>query len=118
MQLKHGFGSYQGYIAENFVAQQLLTYSISTRFCWFGRISEIEFLLEQENYIIPVEVKSGSVTRSKYLQVYEEKYNPDQSIILSAKNEGKNDKGLYLPIYLRLNTLSFISHKIKNLSQT
>ena len=51
--LKYGFGSYQGYIAENFVAQELRAAGLERLYCWQGRTSEIEFLVEAENEIIP-----------------------------------------------------------------
>jgi predicted AAA+ superfamily ATPase len=54
----YGFGTYQGYIAENFVAQELRA-NDSTLYCWQGRTAEVEFLLEKEGEIIPVEVRPG-----------------------------------------------------------
>ncbi len=93
------FGRYKGYIAENFVAQELIASGFKTLICWEGRTSEIEFLIEFENQIIPIEVKSGHVTKSKSLKIFEEKYQPQQSIIFSGKNIKISNQRSYIPIY-------------------
>jgi len=84
--LNYDFGSYQGYVAENFVAQELRAAGDKTLYCWQGRTAEVEFLLEKEGEIMPVEVKSGWVTQSKSLKVYAERYHPSKTYILSANN--------------------------------
>ena len=93
------FGSYKGYIAENFVAQELLAAGYQDLFCWEGRTSEVEFLIESGSQIIPIEVKSGNVTKSKSLTVYEGRYHPERSIVFSGKNVKSTNQRTYLPIY-------------------
>lgn len=97
--LKYDYGSYKGYVAENFVAQELLAAGVHDLFCWEGRTSEVEFLLETPSGIVPLEVKSGWVTKSKSLNVFIERYNPQQSIILSAGNVKTHRSRLYVPVY-------------------
>lgn len=98
----YGYGSYQGYFAENFVAQQLQASYQQTLFTWQEQRSEIEFLLQYKGQIIPIEVKSGNVIRAKSLQKYIELYQPKNSFILSAKALQANDQQakIYLPLYL------------------
>ncbi len=98
----YGYGSYQGYFAENFVAQQLLATYQQTLFTWQENRSEIEFLLQWEGQVIPVEVKSGSVTRAKSLEKYIELYQPNRSFILSARPLQSQTQQVktYLPLYL------------------
>jgi predicted AAA+ superfamily ATPase len=98
--LNYGFGSYQGYIAENYVAQELRAKDISNLYCWQGRTSEVEFLLENEAGIIPVEVKSGKVTQSKSLKVYSDRYQPKLAYVLSANNIARQIIRHYLPLYM------------------
>ena len=98
--LDYGFGSYQGYIAENFVAQELRANGIRTLYCWQGRTAEVEFLLEKEGQIIPVEVKSGRVTQSKSLKVYTDRYQPSLAYVLSANNITRRNIRHYLPLYM------------------
>lgn len=97
--LNYGFGSYQGYVAENFVAQELCSADIAGLYCWQGRTSEVEFLMETEEGIVPVEVKSGSVTHSRSLGVYEKRYKPARSYILSARNVQSEGPRRHIPIY-------------------
>ena len=97
--LNYDFGSYQGYVAENFVAQELRAAGDKTLFCWQGRTAEVEFLLEREGEVVPVEVKSGKVTQSKSLKVYIERYRPAKAFILSANNISHRNIVHYLPLY-------------------
>ena len=97
--LNYDFGSYQGYVAENFVAQELRSAGVKTLYCWQGRTAEVEFLLEKEGEIMPVEVKSGWVTQSKSLKVYAERYHPLKAYILSANNINQRNISRYLPLY-------------------
>jgi len=97
--LNYNFGSYQGFVAENFVARELRTAGHKTLFCWQGRTAEVEFLLEREGEVVPVEVKSGWVTQSKSLKVYAERYRPKTAHILSAKNSSRRNINHYLPLY-------------------
>ena len=97
--LNYDFGSYQGYVAENFVAQELRAAGDKTLFCWQGRTAEVEFLLEREGEVMPVEVKSGWVTQSKSLKVYTERYRPPRVYILSANNISQRNIVCYLPLY-------------------
>jgi hypothetical protein len=97
--LSYDFGSYQGYVAENFVAQELRAAGDKTLFCWQGRTAEVEFLLEREGEVVPVEVKSGWVTQSKSLKVYIERYRPPRAYILSANNISQRNIVRYLPLY-------------------
>ncbi len=97
--LQYGFGSYQGYVAENFAAQELQAAGVMSLYAWQGRSSEVEFLIEGAKGVVPVEVKSGRVTQSKSLGVYEQKYHPVHSYVLSAGNIKRRNKRCYVPIY-------------------
>ena len=105
--LSYSYGTYKGYFAENFVAQQMIAQENKHLFNWQLDHSEIEFLYEHKGNIIPIEVKSGKTTRAKSLEKYIKKYDPKCSIIFSANGLYKNEqkKILHLPLYLadRLN---------------
>ena len=98
--LKYDYGSYKGYVAENFVAQELITGNVRELFSWEGRTSEVEFLVATSQGIIPLEVKAGSITKLKSLKVFEEKYIPQKSYVLCGKNISKQNNRTYLPIYM------------------
>lgn len=82
----YDYGSYKGYFAENFIAQEFLYAGDPSLYSWSEKNSEIEFLRQVEGSIIPVEVKSGWVTQAKSLKVFIEKYQPPYSVIFSANN--------------------------------
>jgi len=105
------YGSYKGYFAENFVAQELLSSRENALFSWKEAHNEVEFLLEFEEKVIPVEVKSGLVTHAKSLHKFAEKYHPDHRIILSGKPPlvEKNKTIHYLPLYLAGKLFEFLS---------
>ena len=98
--LKYDFKTYKGYVAENFVAQELRSSGVSALYCWVGRTAVIEFLLETVDGIIPIEVKAGNITQSKSLRVYEERYKPGKSIVLSARSIESRGPRLHVPVYL------------------
>ena len=100
--LDYEYGSYKGYFAENFVAEEFLSSGNENFFSWQEQNAEIEFLMEIEANAIPIEVKSGSVTNAKSLGRFTEKYHPTYQIILSGKpySLDKSKKTQYLPLYL------------------
>ena len=97
------YGITKGYFAENYIAQEMFSIGNSPLYGWNKRNSEIEFLLQKEEQLIPVEVKSGTRTQAKSLKVYIEKYNPKTSIIISTRtlSEVKNIGNTiqYIPLY-------------------
>jgi len=90
----------KGFFVENFVASEIINIGIDQLYSWNERNSEIEFLIEKEGNIIPVEVKSGLRTKSKSLQQYILKYNPERAIVLSEKQFSIHEKGKsFVPLY-------------------
>lgn len=83
--LDYDYGTYKGYFAENYVAQEFLCSGVHDLVCWKEKLSEVEFLREIGGAVIPVEIKSGWVTKSKSLKVFADKYKPAWRAILSAK---------------------------------
>ena len=67
--MDYDYGTYKGYMAENFVAQEIKAMGESLCYYWQGRTSEVEFVLETRYGIIPIEVKSGRETQSKSLKI-------------------------------------------------
>lgn len=83
--LDQNYGIAKGYFAENFVAEQFMASGQSPLYSWSERNSEIEFLLLEENQIVPVEVKAGVRVKAKSLQQYILKYAPQKAKIFSAQ---------------------------------
>jgi predicted AAA+ superfamily ATPase len=83
--LSYDYGTYKGYFVENFIAQELTTRHSTRLYSWEENRAEVEFLLPQDNAIIPIEVKSGAITRSQSLNKYVEKYHPPTRVVFNAK---------------------------------
>lgn len=101
--MKWDYGTYKGFYAENFAAQEMMASSDDGRlYSWKGRTSEIEFIKEINGYLVPIKVKSGAIKKARSLSVFSDKYNPEYKIILSGENfDDKKSEGLYkCPIYL------------------
>ena len=100
--LRYDYGSYKGYFAENFVLQEMRTYGFNEIVTWSGRSSEIEFVLEVNGNIIPVEVKAGFNTKAKSLQAFITKYHPVYAIKFTGNKFGcDNQKRIFnYPLYM------------------
>jgi predicted AAA+ superfamily ATPase len=88
-----------GALAENFVAQAFATKKIPL-FYWKSKdTAEIDFVLQNETEVIPVEVKKGKRTRSRSLDIFVKKYKSPYAIRISAKNFGFENKIKSIPLY-------------------
>lgn len=57
-------------------------------------------MLQNKNEIIPIEVKSGNITKNNSLTKYNKKYNCKKSIRFSLNNLKQDGKILNIPLYL------------------
>ncbi len=94
------YGSYKGYFAENFVAQEFLCRGFKELFSWQEDRSEVEYLLEDQGSSIPVEVKSGSVTKAKSLEKFTSKYKSPYQVIFSGRPMKISKTKECYPLYL------------------
>ena len=95
------FVEFKGILTENYVLQSLVRQLGNEIFYWTsGNSAEIEFILQNSNRIIPVEVKASSSIKSRSLTEYRKKYNPELSIRYSLKNVESNDDLINFPLYL------------------
>ncbi|MDD3337610.1 MAG: ATP-binding protein [Lachnospiraceae bacterium] len=90
---------FKGGMAENYVNVQLTTNGYNTYYWESKRGAEIDFVIQREGELIPIEVKSADNTRAKSLNVYMETYKPTYAIKLSAKNFGFEDNKKIVPLY-------------------
>jgi predicted AAA+ superfamily ATPase len=90
---------YRGFLTENFVAQTLHTHKHNLYFWNSANRAEIDFVLDTEDGIIPVEVKVSDNVRAKSLAVYIEKYKPVYAIRISARNFGLVNGIKSVPLY-------------------
>jgi len=95
------FVEFKGVLTENYVLQSLVRQFKSDIVYWTsGNQAEIEFMFQQDDMIIPVEVKSSLSLTSKSFSEFRKKYQPELSIRFSLKNVEKNSDLINLPLYL------------------
>ena len=91
--------TFKGGMTENYVNSQLAANGYKPYYFEVEAKAEIDFLIEKEGKIIPVEVKSSEHTRSKSLNYYMDRYTPDFAIRISTKNFGKENGIISVPLY-------------------
>ena len=90
---------FKGVLAENYVAQEFVFNDISLYYWKSNNNAEIDFILYNEDGLIPIEVKSSDNTKSKSLQVYINRYKPKYAIRISTKNFGYENNIKSVPLY-------------------
>lgn len=90
---------FKGGMSENYANVQLGINGYRTYYWESERGAEVDFVIQREGHIIPVEVKSADNTRAKSLKVYMETYQPAYAIKLTAKNFGFEDGKKSVPLY-------------------
>jgi len=95
------FTEFKGVLSENFVLNSLIQqFGYEPVFWSSGNQAEIEFLLQEENAIIPVEVKSAASVKSRSLSEYRKTYSPSVSLRYSLKNLTFDDGLLNIPLFM------------------
>ena len=100
--LDYDYGTYKGFYAENFAAQEFRAAGRANLACWREGRAEVEFLCEVDGAPIPLEIKSGWVTQAKSLKVFIQKYHPPFSAVFSGRNLGADpsSRRVFYPLYL------------------
>ncbi len=90
---------FKGGMAENYVHLHLLVNGYKDYYWESERGAEVDFVIQREGKIIPVEVKSADNTRAKSLAEYIKSFKPEYAIKVSAKNFGFDDGKKTVPLY-------------------
>lgn len=94
-------GEFKGRLIENFVLLQLKCAGFDPICYWTSQATaEVDFIVQDEAGIIPIEVKSGLSRTSRSLRVYRDKYRPELSVRASLLNLRLDAGLLNLPLYL------------------
>lgn len=88
---------------ENAVAQQLLCNGFELYFCKKKNIGELDFLIEMDGKVVPIEVKSGKAYKTHkaldhFMNVLD--YHIEKAFVFFTGNVEKDGKVTYLPIYM------------------
>jgi predicted AAA+ superfamily ATPase len=90
---------FKGGMTEYYVCGQLTANGYPCYFWMSERGAEVDFVIQREGNVIPVEVKSAENTKAKSLAVYIASYKPEYAVKLSAKNFGFADGKKTVPLY-------------------
>jgi predicted AAA+ superfamily ATPase len=91
--------TFLGAMTENYVAQVLATKGYNLFYWQSDGKAEVDFVLQIEDTVIPVEVKKGHRNRSKSLGIFAEKYKSPYFIRISKKNFGFENRIKSVPLY-------------------
>lgn len=94
------FEEFKGALAEQYVLQELTSLGDLTICYWTGATSEVDFVAQLEEKIVPIEVKAGGNTKAKSLAAYRQKYAPDIAVITSLLPYNSKPGLLGLPLYM------------------
>jgi uncharacterized protein len=95
------FTEFKGALAEQYVMQELRKDSDKYIGYWTNErsTSEVDFVIQDQGEIIPVEVKSGENLRSKSFRLFCEKYKPEFAIRTSLTPYKKEEWMTNIPLY-------------------
>lgn len=99
------FEEFKGALTEQYVIQQLKSVDQLPIYYWSAEraIAEIDFIIQHQNRVIPLEVKAAENLKAKSLKAFHQKYNPEISIRTSLSDYRKEDWLVNLPLYACLN---------------
>lgn len=92
---------FKGALTENFVLESLVQqFEGSPRYWKSESKAEVDFLIQYENMILPIEVKSDENVKSKSLAFYRKEFNPVLSIRYSLRNLKREEGLINIPLFM------------------
>ena len=91
---------YKGALTENYVAQALKTKGYDLYY-WTSEapVAEVDFLIQKEGKVYPIEVKAGDNVHARSLKHYEKMYQPEKVFRISERNFGTDGTIYSIPLY-------------------
>jgi predicted AAA+ superfamily ATPase len=93
------FNDYNGAITEQYVLQEFKNLGDLPVFYWASNRAELDFLIQHQNNIIPVEAKATINLQAKSLKSFRQKYNPKISLRTSLADYEENNGLFNIPLY-------------------
>jgi predicted AAA+ superfamily ATPase len=95
------FEEFKGALTEQYVLQELLISRDRPIYYWSAERStaEIDFLIQQQGYIVPIEVKAEENLRAKSLRSFCQKYHPKTALRLSMSDYRQEEWLTNIPLY-------------------
>lgn len=95
------FTEFKGALTEQYIMQELKLRSEDYIGYWTNERStaEVDFVIQREAEIIPIEVKAESNIRARSFKLFCEKYQPKQAIRTSMREYHKEEWMTNIPLY-------------------
>lgn len=95
------FEEFKGALTEQYVLQQLLSHPEYDIFYWSAEnaTAELDFLLQTDEKIIPLEVKAEENLQAKSLKVFVQKYHTAKAVRTSMSDYRKQDWMTNIPLF-------------------
>lgn len=98
------FNHFKGALTEQFVLQELKAITNGNVFYWMNDrkkgVAEVDFLLQYEGDIIPIEAKASINLKAKSLKAYIDYYDPTVALRTSLAPLSKHENLYDIPLYL------------------
>lgn len=88
-----------GPLTEHYVANELRQNGYESYYWESDGKAELDFIIQKEANIIPIEVKTSTHTKARSLDVYMKIYRPKYAIRISEKNFGFENNIKSVPLY-------------------
>lgn len=88
-----------GALTENYIANILEMNGYHLYYWTSGGTAELDFLIEQQGKVVPVEVKAREHTKSRSLSVFNDKYEVEMAVRFSGRNFGWENRIAAIPLY-------------------
>ncbi len=90
---------FKGGMVENYICNQLICNGYQAFYWLSERGAEVDFIIQRERSIIPIEVKSADNTKAKSLVVYMKAHSPAYAIKVAVRNFGFENGIKTIPLY-------------------
>ncbi|GHV63424.1 ATPase [Spirochaetia bacterium] len=91
--------TFLGALAENYAAVSLSALGYPLYYWQSDNTAEVDFTIQKDEQVIPVEVKAGTHVKSRSLSVFGAQYGYDYAIRISTKNFGFENRIKSVPLY-------------------
>ncbi|KDB48035.1 ATP-binding protein [Glaesserella parasuis] len=105
------FSEFKGALTEQYVLQQLIANQDNPVFYWATEkgTAEVDFVVQQKQAVIPIEVKAEENLKAKSLKVYVEQFQPERAFRFSMADYREQDWLVNVPLYgilpLKINSI-------------
>lgn len=88
-----------GPLTENYVANELRVKGYDLYYWESDGKAELDFMIQKETDIVPIEVKTSVQTKARSLDLYMKTYSPNYAVRISEKNFGFENNIKSVPLY-------------------